>query len=165
VERLNLGLELKEAVHNISNLISTVASIHSHIQESMANLPPAAGKLEKITAEKEAATRQLMDVLNSLSENDRSVEDLVSQAEQAAGEGKENRQTLKKLRALIQKNRKFHSKILETLQFQELTSQQIKYVGSLLDKIEEEFLSMAEAFGIDSVGKAVKNKDEKRKKK
>ncbi|MEF9438385.1 MAG: hypothetical protein L0922_06490, partial [Candidatus Mariimomonas ferrooxydans] len=82
-------------------------------------------------------------------ENDQAATALVDRLEKSAAADPEAAASARQLKQILLQNRERHSKILETLQFQDLTAQQIQYVGSLLDKIENELLGLAQAFDLD----------------
>ncbi|MFH0920007.1 MAG: protein phosphatase CheZ [Fibrobacterota bacterium] len=144
---MNLGQELKDLVRNISVLMDSIITIRAHVENSMGNLPMASGKLEKVTGETETATQQLMDVLDKLSANDKSAADLLARMGLTQGTDGEAGEIIRKLSELLDKNQVHHIRMLEILQFQDLTSQQINYVGSLLEKIECELNSILGVFG------------------
>jgi chemotaxis regulatin CheY-phosphate phosphatase CheZ len=144
---MNLGQELKGLVRNVGALIDSIASIRSHVENSMGNLPVASGKLDNVTGETESATQQLMNVLDGLNSNDKVAADLLGLLSAAQGQQGETLEAVRKLTELLDKNQTAHSRMLEILQFQDLTSQQINHVSSLLGKIELELNAILGVFG------------------
>jgi len=146
---MNLGLELKGLVENLNSLIETVSAIREHVDSSIAHIPGAANRLDKITGETESATNHLIDIVDALSDNDAALSSKFDEFKKISDSlGDPDIIELESdMRGLFEKSSNEHSRILELLQFQDLTSQQINYVGLLLNKIETELMSISQAFG------------------
>ncbi|MBL8027683.1 MAG: protein phosphatase CheZ [Fibrobacteres bacterium] len=148
---MNLGLELKGLVENLNALIDTVTAIRGHVDSSIAHIPGAANRLDKITGETESATHHLIDIVDALSDNDAAISKKLDELNKVAVKSADPALSslADDLFSLFGKSRDEHSRILELLQFQDLTSQQINYVGMLLNKIETELLTISKAFDSD----------------
>lgn len=146
METINIGQELKELTGSISGLVQAIEYIRETVASSLENLPKASEKLDKITGETELATNELMDILDSLSESDSIVSKLVDELGEKLSDNPEGQEIVVKIKKIIEDNTDSHTKILETLQFQDLTTQQINYVATLIDKIEDEIKLLHSAF-------------------
>src|SRR3989339_133394 len=155
---VNLGMELKALADNITHLIMSISTIRLTIEHGREKLPLATDKLEKITTETESATQQVMDVLDSLQQNDTAALECIQKLDPLFSHEPAVVEILESLRGLMDKNQTDHTRILETLQFQDLTSQQINYVSSVLDNVENELNALLLAFGSDE-GNAIKKKN------
>ena len=157
---MNLGIELKGLVENLNALIETVSAIREHVDSSIAHIPGAASRLDKITGETESATHHLIDIVDALSDDDAALTVKLGEFKKIADSlGDPDLIELETdIRELFNKSKDEHSKILELLQFQDLTSQQINYVGLLLNKIEMELLNISQAFDSRKVAAALSEK-------
>ncbi len=151
MDTINIGQELKELTGSISGLMEAIKYIRETVSSSLQNLPKASEKLEKITGETELATNELMDILDKLNNSDTVVDGLVNELAEKLPDGDDSQETLTKIKSILEENAESHTKILETLQFQDLTTQQINYVASLIDKIEEEISMLHSAFSGDDI--------------
>ncbi|OGJ90895.1 MAG: hypothetical protein A2268_09640 [Candidatus Raymondbacteria bacterium RifOxyA12_full_50_37] len=146
MKNINLGLELKGLVENVSALVENISSIRGHVTRSSEDIPAAFSKLDTVNSETESATSQLMDILDNLSESDKQAGELIIKLENDLAGKEEYREIFDGLKAIIDKNQEQHIRVLETLQFQDITSQQIRHVTSLLMNVEKELSGILATF-------------------
>jgi chemotaxis regulatin CheY-phosphate phosphatase CheZ len=150
---LNLGAELKALVTTADGLIRAVSDVRGTLEQGREKLPMATEKLDKIAGETESATQQVMDILDALQESDSAAAELISRMEPLAAASPETAEIIEGMKTIIDRNQRDHTRILETLQFQDLTTQQINYVNSLLEKVEDEMVGLLRAFGAPAVAR------------
>lgn len=149
----NLGAELKALVGTATGLIQGVSNVRTTLEQGRERLPMATQKLDKVTGETESATQQVMDILDALQESDGAAAELISRLEPLAASSPETAEIIEGMKSIIDRNQRDHTRILETLQFQDLTTQQINYVSSLLEKVEDEMAGLLSAFGAPAVSR------------
>ncbi len=148
-EAINLSEELRGLVLNLNNLLLSISSIRQHVDTSIAHIPGASSRLEKISGETESATHKLIDTVDVLNENDALFETKLDELKAVCTNLPDPRALLsieEELRANSTKMKEHHLKILELLQFQDLTSQQTSFVTIMLNKIEAELMAISSVF-------------------
>jgi chemotaxis regulatin CheY-phosphate phosphatase CheZ len=148
MEKLNLGLELKALVSNLTGLVTAVSGIRAALAQNREQLPPAAERLGKITSEAENAARQVMEMLDGLQQGDSAAAQLLARLEPLCHASPEAAEAVEGLKKITDRNQQDHTRILEILQFQDLTFQHIHYLSSLLEKVEKEMEALLSAFSV-----------------
>ncbi len=145
--------ELKELTDSIGVMMSTFRSIKKPMQESSDQLPTTTSQLEKVTEQTENAANKVLDMIESISNREADISSEINKAKELVAEGKiENNEQLKELLESIGKNSEANINdaynIMDALQFQDITTQQIDHAISLLDDVEGKLHTMLKAVGI-----------------
>ncbi len=139
-----LQKEIEELALSITEIVVKFRELHNPLRESSEKVPQATEQLDKISEQTEAATHQMLD----------RVEEIVQQVE-------ESKSGLEKIRTCVKENRiddiegiiqDLTNKadvtcngaytIMDALQFQDITSQQMNHAASLLEDIENKLQSI-----------------------
>lgn len=146
MSRANLGAELKELAANIGRLAEGISAIRAHVEAGRARLPQVSGRLERVTSETADATHRLIDSLDLLAQSDREAAELLAGLRSACPKSEALDPLFSRLTELHDRAQSEHTRILEILQFQDLTSQQVSAVNQLLGQVSFELQSISTAF-------------------
>jgi chemotaxis regulatin CheY-phosphate phosphatase CheZ len=145
--------ELKELTDSINTMMEAFRQIKKPMQESSVKLPTSAYQLERVTEQTEQATHKVLDMVESISNRENSIledsKEIKSKIPQEILDSSEELATLiAKISANAEANLNDSYSIMDALQFQDITTQQIDYAISLLDDVEGKLHIMLKAVGI-----------------
>jgi len=157
---------IRETINFVDGIVGEVHEIRLQIENSFTSdntLKDAVQTLDKIPTSTFRATDQILNILDELMARDAEMMDLVENICQSGGEDKKKR--LIEYENLINKNQAAHFAIMDALQFQDITTQQIEHVNDLLEKTEIKLSEFSlKLRGLDEADiKRVVDKYEKRK--
>ena len=159
--------ELKELTTSINSMMEAFRKIRQPIQESSAKLPTTASQLEKVTEQTEQATHKVLDMIESITNRESDIgsgiqklKSLIPQESLSSVAGLSD--LLDELSNNVEANLNDSYNIMDALQFQDITTQQIDHAISLLDEVELKLHSMLVAVGIKDIGGLRKTNGKKR---
>jgi len=130
--------EIAALASSINDIVSKFKGLHNPVEESRERLPQATEQLDKISQETEAATHQMLDRIEGITQREEEVmqglRDLKTQIAAGSVDGAEQL-----IDTLLQKSEKTCNDaftIMEALQFQDITTQQVNHAASLLEDVE-----------------------------
>jgi chemotaxis regulatin CheY-phosphate phosphatase CheZ len=143
--------ELRGLRQSINSMLVQFQRLHSPIRESQEKMPVASQQLQKITAETEAATNRVLDMAEAITGRESTlITKLSALHDQAVRLGAAALdEEISACRALSEQNRNDTFAIMEALQFQDITSQQINHTMDLLQDIESRLGSLLEVVEVD----------------
>ena len=133
--------ELQSLTSSISEVVDSIHKLTGPISESQKKVPQAALQLEKINVQTEEATHRMIDKTESISKRG---DEILSALETLCGELPQDmiNDNLIVCSAIQSIKDKLHSNmddvevIQNSLQFQDITSQQLSFASTLIDEIE-----------------------------
>ena len=141
---------IDELASNISQMFESLHIISQPIKESTENMPLATDHLASISEQTELATNQILDKLESMAERDNDTLELISKERAKLGDLKLNGsidKAFKKIEKTIADDLNDSYEIMESLQFQDITSQRIGFITNLLDDVEQKLGTLLDALG------------------
>lgn len=141
---------IDELASNISQMFESLHIISQPIKESTENMPLATDHLASITKQTELATNQILDKLESMAERDNDTLELISKERAKLGDLELNGsidKTFDKIEKTIADDLNDSYEIMESLQFQDITSQRIGFITNLLDDVEQKLGTLLSALG------------------
>ncbi len=130
--------EIADLAASINDIVTKFKGLHNPLEESRERVPQATEQLDKISQETEAATHQMLDRVEGITQREEEVmQGLRDLKEQIAGGNLDNAPAL--IDTLLEKSETTCNDaftIMEALQFQDITSQQVNHAASLLEDIE-----------------------------
>ena len=152
-----IRLELKELTTSINSMMDAFRKIRKPIQESSAKLPTTTSQLEKVTEQTEQATHKVLDIIEAITKRESDIgggiqklKDLIPQESLNSVAGLND--LLDEISDSVEANLNDSYNIMDALQFQDITTQQIDHAISLLDEVELKLHSMLVAVGIKDTG-------------
>jgi chemotaxis regulatin CheY-phosphate phosphatase CheZ len=146
--------EISELTAVINGIIDTFRTMKSPLEETHEQVPKATVQLDRISQQTEAATHRMLDTIESITQREEEVINelgsLKSLAGTAGDSGKEK--ILAELISKANANLDGAYLIMESLQFQDITAQQINHAASLLEDIEarlHQILALLEGKSLD----------------
>jgi len=145
---VSLKKELGSLREAVGNMLSQFREMHSPIRESQERVPLASKQLRKITAETEAATNRVLDVAEGITTREAAlIAELVALQAGAAPWGEEIANKIISCRNLAEQNHNDAFSIMEALQFQDITAQQMNHTMDLLEDIENRLNALLSVLG------------------
>jgi chemotaxis regulatin CheY-phosphate phosphatase CheZ len=145
--------ELKELTDSINVMMSTFRSIKQPMQESSDKLPTTTDQLERVTEQTESATNKVLDMVESISNREsdissdiKKIQEIVAETDPSKSE--ELNKILEQMAGNADANINDAYNIMDALQFQDITTQQIDHAISLLDDVEDKLHVMLKAVGV-----------------
>lgn len=141
--------EIEELTTSVSGLIENFHRLKNPLVESRERVPQATNQLDKISQQTEAATHRVLDIIEAITQREEQVVAGLSQISQMAANG--NTVGVSTLADTLQDqanttlNDAFT--IMEALQFQDITSQQMNHAASLLEDIEAKLQNILHIIG------------------
>lgn len=157
-----LQLELRDLAQSIFGLVEKFKSLQNPLTESQQKVPKATKQLDKISEQTEAAAHQMLDRIDNITERETAiVTELTELRDALAPTADESVQ--KRFDELISKanaNCDDAFMIMDALQFQDITSQQMNHAASLLEDIETKLSQIVGVMGgtVDELGKPLGQK-------
>ncbi|MBN1211747.1 MAG: protein phosphatase CheZ [candidate division Zixibacteria bacterium] len=145
-----LQTEIVELTKSINEIISNFKQLKNPIQESQVKVPMATNQLDKISEQTEAATNHMLDLIENISIREEEVIKGLTAIKKLMP--KDNEKINNLLDGVIEKtniNVNDAFTIMNALQFQDITSQQMNHAASLLEEIETKLTQICTVFGID----------------
>lgn len=138
--------ELHDKVNVSHDLIQTVIiSIHSsrnELKKSVDGLIKKTGmQLKKITSTTEEATNKILDIAEKLDDDQMTIIDIIDKLKEETSDGLD--QSLEKIKEKVLQNQDAAFTIIDYLQFQDITAQQIAGAYSLLSDTEKTLVSVS----------------------
>ena len=134
----NVQKEISELTTSISEVVASFRKLQRPLIESHDKVPQATNQLDKITEQTEAVTAQMLDMVEKLTQReDEVLSGLETIREKIkAGETESVDALIETLVAKTSDNINEGYQIMEALQFQDITAQQMDHAASLLEDVE-----------------------------
>lgn len=153
---------IDELADNIGQMFDSLHIISRPIKESTENMPVATEHLASITEQTELATNQILDKLESMADRDNKSLELISKERAKISQGSQSESidsTLEKIEKSITDGINDSYQIMDSLQFQDITSQRIGFITTLLDDVEHKLGTLLGALGEVTKLKVFEKKD------
>ncbi|MCD6163491.1 MAG: protein phosphatase CheZ [candidate division Zixibacteria bacterium] len=157
--------ELKELTSSVSKMMEAFRQIRKPIVESVKKVPTTAQQLEKVTEQTEQATNRVLDMVEAINNRESEISEWVSKIKELIP--REVLSASNELESLMDKvgkntvsNLNDLFNIMDAMQFQDITTQQVDHAITLLDDVEDRLMSLLNAIG--NKNGIVKNKGTKK---
>ena len=145
--------EIKELTTSIGNLMSVFRQIRKPIQESFETVPTTAQHLEKVTEQTEKATQKVLDMVEAINSRESQISDWIKRVKELIPDkvlsATDNlNQLLEDIAKNAEANLNDSFNIMDAMQFQDITSQQMDHAITSLDDVEEKLMSLLSAVRI-----------------
>jgi chemotaxis regulatin CheY-phosphate phosphatase CheZ len=147
--QIRIQKEITELTASITGMVSNFKKLQRPLVESREKVPQATNQLDKISQQTEAATAQMLDVIEQITQREEEVIRGIDHIRQQVKAG-----TVVNIDDLAQgligkatDNLNNAYQIMESLQFQDITAQQMDHAASLLEDIEIKLQSILKTMG------------------
>jgi len=155
VSRGHLRTELEKLTDFIINVKDKMRSIENPLAETRASLPRVSEQLDRASAETEAATHRMLDMVEHIISHQDNVNELINDIKELVNSSGDPDKTardnviqrLNDLAVASQNSQKNAFRIMDALQFQDITAQQMKQASVFFDEVEEKLHLFIEVFG------------------
>ena len=136
--QLRIQREIAELTESISGMISNFRNLQRPLVESREKVPQATSQLDKITQQTEAATTRMLDVVEQMTQREEVIIRGLNEIRSAAAGGSSNSIESLTQGLIITSTDNLNAayQIMESLQFQDITAQQMDHAASLLEDVE-----------------------------
>ena len=147
--QMKIQKEIVELTSSISEVISGFRKLQRPLVESRYKVPQATNQLDKITEQTEAVTTKMLDVVEQLAQREEEViRGLETMREKIMkGEAESADALIETLAAKVADNLNDGYQIMESLQFQDITAQQMDHAASLLEDVESKLQAIIRTLG------------------
>lgn len=143
--------ELQELTQSVAGLIENFHRLKSPLEESREKVPQATTQLDKISEQTEAAAHRMLDTIEQITQREEQMIAGLGQIIQlsATGDHAPIHGLAQDLSGLANTTLNDAFTIMNTLQFQDITSQQMDHAAALLEDIEVKLQSILQIIGGD----------------
>jgi len=162
-----IHLELKRLADSLNEIIRGIRVAQEPIAESRSKVPQAAEQLEKITQQTEDAAHRVLDMVESITGREGDIEKQLKELKRVLpttyfrGESRVKK-LLDSLLSNASANQNDAYAIMNALQFQDITSQQIDHAISLLEQVENRLKDVMINLQAETVGEVETGKKKQR---
>jgi len=140
--------EVIQMVQAVNAMIAKFKSIRTPIIESSNSVPVATKQLDKVTAETEKATHQMLDLIEGIMEREADTHEKANEVLASLdADETETKMAVEKIIKNADQSQNDSFMLMEAMQFQDITSQQINHANSILEEIEEKLLTLLKLTG------------------
>lgn len=146
-----IQLEIVELASSINDIVDKFKKLHHPLHESKDQVPQATKQLDKISEQTEAVTNKMLDMVEKITQREEEVESGFDSLTQLISENKvdEAKTLIYDLKGKADANRNDAYSIMEALQFQDITTQQMNHAAALLDDLEVKLTKVIKAMNGD----------------
>lgn len=162
--QMKIQEEIAGLTRSINDIIKNFKDLKNPLQESQDKVPLATNQLDKISEQTEAATHHMLDLIEGVSMREEEMMSGLTELKEQFGEG--NAKAVEQIDALMSKaeaNVNDAFTIMNALQFQDITSQQVNHAAALLEEIETKLRQIQQFFGLNCSGEEGDEEAEQRK--
>lgn len=157
--------EILELSESINEIVDSFRKLRNPLAESQEKVPRATEQLDKITEQTEAATQRMLDTVEKITTREEEVIKGLGEVKEKASENKAA-EIISLTDTLIEKANTTCNDaymIMDALQFQDITAQQVNHAVTLLEELEIKLGKVLTAFhgAEDSPKEAVPQKPKK----
>lgn len=143
--------ELEKLSGSVDSMMDNLRKMESPILESRERLPQANAQLEKINSQTEAAAHQMLDMVEQMIEFQEKSITLCSEISEffkrlRSKDREIYREKLNRISEMASSSQSNAFLIMDTLQFQDITAQQMNHASSLLEDIEMRLHNLLKVF-------------------
>jgi chemotaxis regulatin CheY-phosphate phosphatase CheZ len=148
-----LQREIGELSTSINGLIESFRKLKTPLVESHQKVPQATNQLDKISEQTEAAAHRMLDMIEQITQREQEVIDGLGAAKTVAAESKNDKLVglIADIEEKANTNLNDAYTIMDALQFQDITSQQMNHAAALLEEIENKLRHILGVVGADGV--------------
>ncbi len=141
--------EITDLTESITGMVASFRKLQRPLVESREKVPQATNQLDKISQQTEAATAQMLDTVEQITQRDDQVISGLKEISNLsqAGDGEGIAKIATDLSEKVNQNLNDAFLIMESLQFQDITAQQMDHAATLLEDIETKLHSILQTLG------------------
>jgi chemotaxis regulatin CheY-phosphate phosphatase CheZ len=140
--------EITALTLSINGLAENLHRLKSPLVESHDKVPQATNQLDKISEQTEAATNRMLDVIEQITQRDQQIIDRMKAVQTTIGDNPVVPE-ISSIIDLVTLNQNDSYAVMDALQFQDITAQQMDHAASLLEDIEAKLKNILQVIGSD----------------
>lgn len=138
-----IQLEVEELASSINDIVDTFRSMKNPLVESREQVPQATVQLDKIADQTEKAAHAMLDTIDEITQREfQIIEELKALPDTAGSKLSVDEAPLKPIIEKAEVNLDGIYQVMDALQFQDITSQQIQHAAAMLEEIEVKLKSI-----------------------
>ena len=153
--------QITKLVLFIEEVIPLLNLIHSNLHQSTTLIPTASEKLDKVTSATEMATNEVMNIVDNVIERLSKMSSVIGEIDDTIDKGITSESVREKTAIIseqIDGSQEDLFSIMNALQFQDITTQQINSISSVIDSVQLKLAELLQGFDGEIV-KSPKKKD------
>jgi chemotaxis regulatin CheY-phosphate phosphatase CheZ len=140
--------EITALTHSINSLAENLHRLKSPLVESHDKVPQATTQLDKISQQTEAATNRMLDVIEQITQRDQQIMDRMRGIQTQIGDHPVITE-ISSIVEMVNLNQNDSYAVMDALQFQDITAQQMDHAASLLEDIEAKLKNILLVIGAE----------------
>ena len=136
--------QLRETIHS---LVENMHRLRSPVAESHQKVPQATNQLDKISQQTLAAAHRMLDTVEGINNREDEILKAVKRLSSDTAASNSVKSELLIIEKAAQENMDAAYTLMDALQFQDITSQQVDYAASLLEEIETKLAHILKVVG------------------
>ena len=128
---------LIKLVYFIEEIVPLLNTIHASLHQTNSMIPTATEKLGKVTSATEMAATEVMDIVDNVINRLNTMTDQLDSIENCGAEDCDSSKQIAAIRAEIDGSQDDLFSIMNALQFQDITTQQINSIVSTIDTVQQ----------------------------
>lgn len=151
----NIHAELKELAASINQILKGIRVAQEPIVDSRQKVPQAAEQLERITEQTAVATNRVLDMVEAITGREGEIESAMKELRRVLPStyfrnNSRVKRILEKIGGNAAANQNDAYAIMDALQFQDITSQQVDHAISLLEQVENRLKDVLVGLQLDA---------------
>ncbi len=143
--------ELEKLTDSINTIMNNMRKMQNPILESREQLPQANAQLDKVSAQTEKAANKMLDLVEQIIDHQEKVvqlsDDLTGFLRRSRARDRDvYRDNVKRINEMAATSQNNAFMIMDALQFQDITAQQVNHASSLLEDIESRLQNLLGVF-------------------
>jgi len=146
--------QIAKLVFFIEEIVPLLNTIHSSLNQSSSLIPAAAEKLGKVTSATEMAATEVMDIVDNVISRLNTMTSVLDELDGDVTKGIDEsslKQKTQLIREEIDGSQEDLFSIMNALQFQDITTQQINSIASTIDNVNRKLSELLNGFEDDSI--------------
>ena len=128
--------QIAKLVVFIEDVIPLLDAIHDDIHQSTSLIPKATAKLDKVTSATEMAATEVMDIVDNVIEKLNAITEKVETIEEHSSDPDQVKKAAADIRSKVDASQDDLFSIMNALQFQDITTQQINAINHTIDSVQ-----------------------------
>jgi chemotaxis regulatin CheY-phosphate phosphatase CheZ len=151
----NMHVELRQLADSINQIIKSIRVAQEPIADSRQKVPQATEQLEKITQETAVATHRVLDMVEAITGREGEIETSLKDLQHTLPttyfrHNSRVKRIVEQIRASASANQNDAYTIMDALQFQDITSQQVDHAIALLEQVENRLKDVLVGLQLDT---------------
>jgi chemotaxis regulatin CheY-phosphate phosphatase CheZ len=137
--------EITALAEQVNNLAESIRELYQPLADSRDKVPQATNQLDRISQQTEDATNEVLDRIEAIARREEQILNEAATCGSAISDKRAGKaeQSLEQIKLMAGKNLDDVYTIMGTLQFQDITAQQMEYAAAILEDVESKLQTIS----------------------